>query len=407
MIDWEANRSGGNKMPKAVWLLIIGMLVNVTGNSFLWPLNTIYMHEYLGKSLTVAGFVLMLNAAAGVVGNLLGGVLFDKIGGYKSIIGGIGLSVLTLVGLVFWHDWPHYVWFLTILGFSGGIVFPSMYAMIGSVWPEGGRRAFNALYLSQNLGVAVGPSLAGLVASISIDYIFGANLFFYFVFFVIAFFGYKNMEVKPEIHTNVLKEKKKIKQKAPFYALLIITGGYLLTWIIYSQWSTTISTHALGLGVTLKEYSLIWTINGALIVLGQPIIKPIIKRLEHQLKAQMLIGIIIFMISFVAVAYAGSFKMFVAAMVIVTFGEMLVWPAIPTIANQLAPKGREGFYQGIVNSSATIGRMIGPVAGGMLVDLYDMRVMIFILIGIMSFSIVTTLLYNRPTKKVGYQLRNE
>ena len=119
-------------MPKAVWLLIIGMLVNVTGNSFLWPLNTIYIHDYLGKSLTVAGLVLMANAGAGVVGNLLGGFLFDRIGGYKSIISGILLSVFALACLVIWHDWPQYVLFLTILGFSGGIVFPSMYAMVGT-----------------------------------------------------------------------------------------------------------------------------------------------------------------------------------------------------------------------------------------------------------------------------------
>ncbi|MBO1911292.1 MFS transporter, partial [Microvirga sp. 3-52] len=100
-------------MPKAVWLLIIGMLVNVTGNSFLWPLNTIYIHDYLGKSLTVAGIVLMLNAGAGVFGNLLGGFLFDRIGGFKSIIGGIVISLIALVCLVFWHDWPQYVVFLT------------------------------------------------------------------------------------------------------------------------------------------------------------------------------------------------------------------------------------------------------------------------------------------------------
>src|SRR6185437_13013080 len=78
-------------MPRAVWFLIIGMFVNVTGNSFLWPLNTIFIHDYLGKSLTVAGLVLMANQGTGVVGNLLGGFLFDRIGGYKSILGGIGL----------------------------------------------------------------------------------------------------------------------------------------------------------------------------------------------------------------------------------------------------------------------------------------------------------------------------
>ncbi|AOV07182.1 MDR family MFS transporter [Sporosarcina ureilytica] len=394
-------------MPRAVWLLVIGMLVNVTGNSFLWPLNTIYIHDYLGKSLTVAGFVLMANQGAGVIGNLLGGFLFDRIGGYKSILGGIGLSILALICLVFWNDWPSYVWFLMVLGFSGGIIFPSMYAMIGSVWPDGGRKAFNTLYLSQNVGVAIGPSLAGLVASVNIHYIFSANLFFYVIFFLFAFFGYKNMETAPDLQTNVLKEQKAITDKAPFYALLIITGGYLLTWIIYSQWSTTISTFALDLGVSLRQYSLIWTINGLLIVLGQPIIRPIIKRLEHKIKTQMLIGIFIFIISFTVVAYADSFKMFVAAMVIVTFGEMFVWPAIPTIANQLAPRGREGFYQGIVNSSATIGRMIGPVAGGILVDIYDMRVMIFILTALMSLAIITTLVYDKPMKKTGYSMKSE
>ena len=65
-------------MPKVVWFLIIGTFVNTVGNSFLWPLNSIYIHNHLGKSLTIAGFVLMLNSLAGVFGNLIGGFLFDK-----------------------------------------------------------------------------------------------------------------------------------------------------------------------------------------------------------------------------------------------------------------------------------------------------------------------------------------
>jgi MFS family permease len=80
-------------MPRALWLLIIGMAVNVTGSSFLWPLNTIYIHDHLGKSLSIAGVVLMLNSAASVIGNLFGGSLFDKIGGYKSILLGICISL--------------------------------------------------------------------------------------------------------------------------------------------------------------------------------------------------------------------------------------------------------------------------------------------------------------------------
>ncbi|MFC4409723.1 MDR family MFS transporter [Chungangia koreensis] len=387
-------------MPKSVWLLIIGMLINTVGNSFLWPLNTIYMHDELGKSLAVAGLVLMANSGAGVIGNMLGGVLFDKIGGYKSILTGIIISLLALTGLVFFHGWPHYIWFLTLLGFSGGIVFPSMYAMVGTAWPEGGRKAFNAIYLSQNVGVAIGPALAGVVADISFDYIFLANLIMYIFFFLLALFGYKNLMIAPEQHTTVINEGKRIKNKAPFYALLIVSIGYILLWLVYSQWTTTISAYTLDLGITLTQYSSLWTLNGILIVAGQPLIRPIVKRMEHHLKGQILLGTVILIISFVVVAYAEQFSMFVVAMVILTIGEMFVWPAVPALASQLAPKGREGFYQGIVNSAATIGRMIGPFIGGVLVDEYGMKMMFLILTILASFSIITSLLYDKPLKNI-------
>lgn len=396
----SARRNEVLLLPKVVWLLIVGMFINTTGNSFLWPLHTIYMHDHLGQSLTVAGFVLMINAGTGVIGNLLGGYLFDRIGGYKSIVFGIILSIIPLILLTFWHGWPEYIWFVAILGFSGGIIFPSMYALVGSVWPEGGRKAFNAIYLAQNLGVAIGPAIAGLVADRNINNIFLANLLTYVLFLFIALFFYRNMSASSNKHVAVLNEQKKINQKAPFYAMMIITVGYMLTWIVYVQWTSTISTYVLDLGITLKQYSLLWTINGALIIAGQPLIKPIIKRLENKIKAQMILGIVIFMGSFVVVAFAESYAMFITAMVILTIGEMFVWPAVPTLADKLAPKGREGFYQGIVNSMATIGRMIGPFIGGILVEAYGTPAMILILTSLMVFAIVTSLLYDLPLKKV-------
>lgn len=370
------------------------------GNSFLWPLHTIYMHKHLGQTLTMAGFVLMINAGTGVIGNLLGGYLFDRIGGYKSIMFGIILSMASLLMLTFWHGWPEYIWFVAILGFSGGIIFPSMYALVGSVWPEGGRKAFNAIYLAQNLGVAIGPAVAGLVADHNINNIFLANLLTYVLFLIVAGVYYRKMSVAPNVNASVLKNNKKIKQKAPFYAMMIVSIGYMLTWVAYVQWTSTISTHVLDLGITLKEYSLLWTMNGALILVTQPLIKPIISRLEHRIKTQMIIGIVIFMASFVVVSYAEDYTMFIVAMVVLTLGEVFIWPAVPTLAGQLAPKGREGFYQGIVNSMATIGRMIGPFAGGILVDVYGIQAMFFVFTLLIALAIVPTLLYDRPLKKV-------
>lgn len=386
-------------MPKRVWLLVIGMLINVTGNSLLWPLNTIYMNDYLGKSLSVAGLVLMANAGAGIIGNLLGGWMFDRLGGYKSIMFGITITLVALIGLNFWHGWPHYVYFMILIGLGGGIVFPSMYALVGTAWPEGGRRGFNAIYLAANVGVALGPAAAGIIASYSFDYLFTANMWMYVLFFLLALVAYREYDTKAAVNTNVLQERSKIDRKAPFYALLLISGAYLLAWVGYVQWQSTISTYTQQIGITLKQYSLLWTINGALIVLAQPLIAPVVKRLEHRIKLQMVVGLIIMLISFIVVAFAEQFTMFVVSMVILTLGEMFVWPAVPTIANQLAPPGKIGFYQGIVNSTATVGRMIGPVIGGVIADLQGMSVMLLFITVFMAAAIIPAVLYDRPLRK--------
>lgn len=389
---------GVNIMPKALWLLIIGMLVNVTGASFLWPLNAIYIHDHLGKALSVAGIVLMLNSGASVIGNLCGGFLYDKLGGYRSILLGIIISVLSLAGMTIWHGWPHYVIFLIFLGLGSGIVFPSMFAMAGFVWKEGGRKAFNAIYVAQNAGVAIGSALGGFVASFSFDYIFLANLFMYIAFLFIAFFGYKNIAPKQLSQTNVLEQLKPIRNKKKIIALVIICVAYFLGWVAYVQWQATISTYTQEINITLKQYSMLWTVNGALIVFAQPLLQRILKRFEDNLKGQMFVGFSIFIISFGVVGSSSNFKGFLAAMIILTIGEMLVWPVIPTIANKLAPKGREGFYQGIVNSTATGGRMVGPLFGGILVVMYGMNMLFSIIIGLLFLSLILSALYDQPLK---------
>jgi MFS family permease len=390
-------------MPKSLWLLVIGMMVNVTGSSFLWPLNTIYLHEHLGKSLSVAGLVLMVNAGASVIGNLIGGSLFDKLGGYRSILLGIIITLTSLVGMNLWQGWPYYVVFLTLVGFGSGIVFPSMYAMAGSVWKEGGRKAFNSVYVAQNIGVAVGAALGGLVASFSFSYIFLANLLMYVVFFLIALFGYRDISADSSRQTSVLSEKKVIRNKAKLTALLIICTAYLLCWVGYVQWQSTIATYTQEINISLKQYSLLWTINGALIVLAQPLLSKMIKRFEDNLKLQIMLGTVIFMVSFGVASVSDTFEWFAMSMIILTIGEMLIWPAVPTIANSLAPKGREGFYQGIVNSTATGGRMIGPFIGGLLVDVFSMQVLFMTLIGFFIISLALSSVYDRPLRKSSTQ----
>lgn len=375
-------------IPKSVWWLVIGMALNITGSSFLWPLNTIYMKQELGKSLTVAGLVLMINSFGMVIGNLLGGSLFDKLGGYKTILIGTFTCLCSTTLLNFFHGWPWYAVWLVMLGFGGGMIIPAIYAMAGAVWPNGGRQTFNAIYLAQNIGVAVGAAMGGFVAEFSFNYIFLANLIMYVVFALVAVTQFNieiNAKVKYPTHLDITGKKN----KARFISLVLICAMFAICWVAYIQWESTIASFTQSINISMAQYSVLWTINGIMILVAQPLIKPILYLLKGNLKKQMFVGIIIFMLSFFVTSFAENFTIFVVGMIILTFGEMFVWPAVPTIANQLAPDGKQGQYQGFVNSAATVGKAFGPFLGGVLVDAFNMRMMlllVFALILLMVFK---------------------
>lgn len=357
------------------------------------------MSEVLGKSLSTAGIVLMVNAFGMVVGNLLGGALFDRLGGYQTIMSGTWISLFATAGLNFFHGWPLYPLWLIILGFGGGMIIPAIYAMAGAVWPRGGRQTFNAIYLAQNIGVAVGAALSGFVAELSFNYIFLANLLMYVVFFFVALLNFK-IEYRATVKTTeTLEGMTHVQNKKHFKALLLICVMFAICWIAYVQWQTTIASFTQEIGISMSQYSLLWTINGMLILLGQPLISPIIYVLKGQLKKQLYVGVLIFIISFFITSFAESFTMFIVGMVILTFAEMFVWPAVPTIANTLSPKGREGVYQGIVNSASTVGKAFGPLIGGILVDVFNMQVMFLSMIGLLMVSIGFISIFDRRIDK--------
>ncbi|EGQ4400101.1 MFS transporter [Staphylococcus pseudintermedius] len=382
-------------MPKEIWWLVIGMAINITGASFLWPLNTIYMNEELDKSLSTAGLVLMVNSFGMIVGNLLGGTLFDKLGGYRTIMLGTIVSLCATILLNFFHGWPWYAIWLIMLGFGGGMIIPAIYAMAGAVWPQGGRQTFNAIYLAQNIGVALGAALGGFVAELSFNYIFMANLAMYVIFFFIALFQF-NMDYQATVkHQETLENVAHIQNKKHFTALILLCVMFALCWIAYVQWQTTIASFTQSIGISMSQYSLLWTVNGVLILVGQPLILPIIHLIKGQLKKQLYFGLVVFILSFLVTSFATSFSIFVVGMVIMTFAEMFVWPAVPTIANNLAPKGREGVYQGIVNSASTVGKAFGPLVGGILVDVFNMQIMFLSMIGLLVIAMAFLTIYDR------------
>jgi len=377
--------------PKKLWILAIGMVINITGNSFLWPLTTIYVSEVLGRSITTAGIVLMLQAAAGMIGSLLGGALYDKIGGRKAILLGIGISITAVITIALTQIWSVYLVMMILLGFGNGIIPPAVYAMASGVWPEGGRKTFNLLYVMQNIGVALGTALGGIVAEYSFKISFFSNGFTFLFFALLVWFGLNEhiaREPRGTIGFSSVRNREPKKNRRGFYALLILCLGFMFCWITYVQWQTSLSTYMLFLGYSLSSYSLLWTINGLLIILLQPFSAVIVRRILPSIRGQLLAGVALFATTFLVLCMVHhQYSSFIIGMTIMTIGEIFIWPAVPNGAAQLAPEGKRGFYQGMVNSFATAGRMLGPIIGGSIYDNFNVTIMLYVMIFILFLAL--------------------
>ncbi|MGW0577686.1 MFS transporter [Streptomyces sp. NPDC002920] len=80
---------------------------------------------------------------------------------------------------------------------------------------------------------------------------------------------------------------------------------------------------------------------------------------------------------------------FVAAMVVFSLGEILIYPAEFAIIDRIAPEERRGSYFG-AQTFAQLGVFVGPYTGGLLLAAYDGTVMF---LGVGSFALVSVLIY--------------
>lgn len=366
------------------WLLL-GALFSSIGMSFIWPLTTIYMHNRLGASLTEVGVILLMYSSANVVGSAVGGRLFDRLNPYYLTIGGVSVSLVTLGTLIFNHGWPAFPIALVFLGFASGWTLTMVNSLGTTIHSRDGRYIFNMLYFAQNLGVVLGTALVGFVYSTSVTLLFGIAFSLFICFFVVVVFCYHAPAV---MHRQAVSQTKEIvaiavpnrRIMATFFISLVII------WIMYEQWVSNLSVYMTGMGIPMKEYSLLWTVNAGLIVVFQALLNWLANFFQN-LYLQVYAGIFFVALSFVTLIFAKDYLHFVLAMVILTLGEATAFPAIPAIVNSLTPRAVKGKYQGMANAWASVGRAFGPLFGGLVID-HSSYTMLFIVAAVANLLIL-------------------
>jgi len=347
------------------WLLT-GAMLNSIGTSFIWPLTTIYMHNALGKSLTEVGVILLMYSIANVIGSYISGRLFDQLNPQLLTLLGVGVSGLAMATLIFLHGWPAYPIGLVAIGFGTGWIITQVNSLGTTIHSKDGRYVFNMLYFMQNLGVVFGTSLVGFVYDISMSLLFVITTVLYVLLFIVVAVYYKVPALAKRRKPDGAKQLVRLP-KANNWVIYTFFFTLVIIWIMYEQWVSNLSVYMTGMGIPMRNYSLLWTLNAGLIVIFQLILN----RLAHYMKniyIQVYAGIFFVAISFVTLMFAHDYMHFILAMVILTMGEATAFPAMPAIINELTPVAVKGKYQGLLNSWASFGKAIGPLFGGLVIE---------------------------------------
>ncbi|MCR1901842.1 MDR family MFS transporter [Ligilactobacillus apodemi] len=377
------------------WLLCGSLIVSI-GSSLLWPLTTIYLHNYLHQNLTTAGVVLFINSLALILGSYLGGIIYDRdrANVRRWLLLAIFLATLAVFLLIFFNGWPTFALLLLVDNFGGGVSTTLVNSLATGIKEKSSRQVFNLMYFMQNVGVVIGTLLVGFIVEIDIRWIFITNFVLFLFFLVIVYRHYYVPKAALSHVSPGQPTAQQVKRTPVRYVIVIfaILGLFFAIEAGYSQWQSNLSIYMESLGISVKNYGFLWTINGLVIVFGQPLLNKLLDDcLEVKLVNKIYLGASLFTLGFVTLLYAQTYVHFVVTMIIITLGEILTFPTIPALVDTLSTLGEKGKYQGAVSIFAALGRAIGPLVGGILIDGFSYQVLFLAMIGLMALATVNLL----------------
>src|SRR4051812_25921506 len=158
-------RSLDPQLPRDVWLLQLGGVVNSFGNGVVLPFLVIYLHDVRGFGLGTAGVAIAVSSAAQLSAGIAAGPIIDRIGPRPTLAAGlilqaVGFALLPLVRAP-WHAYA----LLAVEGAGSAGFWPSQSTLVSRLTPAARRHAaFAQQRLTMNLGIGLGGLVGGLIA---------------------------------------------------------------------------------------------------------------------------------------------------------------------------------------------------------------------------------------------------
>ena len=368
--------------PSAVWYLAVGGAITAAGSSMVIPLFTLFFTDRFDVGLATAGSLAALFFLGGMLGQALGGHLADVIGRrpvmLASILGGASTSLC--VG--FLPTFELIVPTVALFGMFAGGFRPAGGAMVADLVPAERRAgAFAILRVAFNAGFAVGPALAGLFLAIGRDASGVSAAGAYRPLFVIdaatsiTFGLLVALKIRESLPIRDSDQRAERTRVAGGYRTVLanrrfvaFAGMWVLVMSVYAQLFSTVGPFVAGAyGFPVERFAALLSVNAIVVVLAQLAVTRLGVRLG--LARTLFVGASLQGLGLVMLLGGGEVTSVVIVIVVFTFGEMLVAPTADAVVSGLADETNRGRYLALFTMAAGSGMALGPVLGGLLVDL--------------------------------------
>jgi MFS family permease len=358
-------------LSREVWLVQIGIFLNMLGYGAVLPFEVIYLTDGRGFSLGLAGFIIGAIFVAAIVAAPFAGPLIDRVGA-RAATAGAGIALATgYAGLAFAHTPMQAFAAAAVAGVGNGVLNPGQSTLLAALAPaEVRHRATAVSRVATNAGMGIGVVLGGFIAAYGLNgfvtlYLLNAVTYLVYVFVLVAVVR-ESARPEPVVggYHAVLRDRA-LLHLALINVAMIAVGWGVFTWLAPPYASSDI-------GLSTQLIGLLLLTNTLAVVIAQV---PIAKLAEGRRRViLMALSAILFTGACLLVIAAGAnasmaFVLLAVAWIAVGLGECFHTTVLTPLTAELAPEGLRGRYMALIGFSWWIGLAIAPIVGAPLLSL--------------------------------------
>lgn len=370
-------------------MLLIGTVFARTASSMSLPFLAIYLLATTEMSPVTIGAIVGVGALAGMLGGFVGGYLSDRFGRRVVMLSSLYVWGIVFFGFALTKNPLIFALLNATNGLCRSFFEPVSQALMADLTAREKRlQIFSLRYLAINVGVAVGPLLGTLFATINGSLPWMITGIFYVAYastlhVLLIKFGIRSIEGEKKERVTFIQSWHVITRDRAFRFFII---GAIVSGIGYAQMTSTLSQYVEGqfnTGVTL--FAWLMTVNAIVVVAFQ---MPLSKWAgKHSPLTAIVVGSVCYAIGHIGFAFSQSWALFIGSMVMFTLGEVLTFPAGAIMVDKLAPDHMRGTYFG-AQSFANLGYFLGPWLGGFMLQEYGGSTLFIVVAAITLSSVI-------------------